>query len=171
MTIDPAVIADFGKSIGVNAFMNTRWGWPTIESIHFTCLTLLLGTVGLFDLRILGIGRGVSMAVLHRLVPIGVVAYLGSILTGSMFILTMANQYVFNPAFQLKLLFMAIAGVNTAVFYLVAARAVNAAGPDEEAPLAAKIIAVISLLSWTAVIILGRVITLFRPPFHWCPWC
>jgi hypothetical protein len=171
MTIDPHVIQGFGRATGIFAFMNTRWGWPAIESLHFIGLASLLGTVGLLDLRILGVGRGVSMASLHRLVPFGIAAFALSFVTGSMFFVTMPDQYLFNPAFQLKLSFMAIAGVNTAAFYLIAARGVDAAGPDAVAPLPAKIVAAISLICWTAVIVLGRVITIYRPPFHSCPWC
>ena len=35
-----------------------RWVWPISESLHFCGLTLLAGTVGLFDLRVLGLGQG-----------------------------------------------------------------------------------------------------------------
>lgn len=171
MMIDPHAIQAFARATGVFAVMNTRWGWPTVESLHFIGLATLLGTVGLLDLRILGVGRGVSMASLYRLVPFGVAAFGLSFLTGSMFFVTMPDQYLFNPAFQLKLCFMAIAGLNTAAFYVIAARNIDAAKPDDVAPWSAKIVALISLLCWTAVIVLGRVITIFRPPFHSCPWC
>ena len=171
MTIDPHVIQTFARHTGIFALMNTRWGWPTVESLHFIGLASLLGTIGVLDLRILGVARGVSMAALHRLVPFGAAAFALSAATGSLFFVTMPDQYLFNPAFQLKLGFMAIAGLNTAAFYVIAARRVEAAGPDDAAPMAAKVVAAISLLCWTAVIVLGRIITIFRPPFHWCPWC
>ncbi len=35
-----------------------RWVWPIAESVHFCGLTLLAGTVGLFDLRVLGFAKG-----------------------------------------------------------------------------------------------------------------
>jgi hypothetical protein len=31
-----------------------RWVWPITETLHFCALTVLAGTVGLFDLRVLG---------------------------------------------------------------------------------------------------------------------
>ena len=35
-------------------FLRTaRWGWPIFESLHFLGMSLLLGTVGVFDLRLL----------------------------------------------------------------------------------------------------------------------
>jgi hypothetical protein len=38
-------------------------------------------------------------------------------------------------------------------------------GPDAEPPLGAKVIAGTSLGMWVAVLICGRLLTFFRPPF------
>ena len=34
----------------VATFMRTAWGWPTIDSVHFIGLTLLFGTIAVWDL-------------------------------------------------------------------------------------------------------------------------
>jgi len=169
--MDIHTIAEFGKSSGVHGFMHTAYGWPFIESVHFFGLAVLLGTVGVFDLRMLGIGKGVSMAALHRLVPFGIAAYLANIVTGAMFFVSAPDQYAYNPAFQLKVICMVIAGLNVLVFYTTTANAVKAAGPDEAAPSSAKVIAVVSLTAWLGIIVFGRLITYFRPPYSWCAWC
>ena len=90
----------------VGALMRTQWGWPIAESLHFIGLTLLVGTIGLFDLRLLGVGKRIPIAALHRLVPWGVAGYLINITTGLMFLITEPNQYIYNPAFHFKILFM-----------------------------------------------------------------
>jgi hypothetical protein len=166
-----ATVDAFGKASGIYAFMNTAWGWPFIESLHYLGLAALIGTVGLFDLRMLGMAKGVPLSALHRFVPLGIIAYCANLLTGSMFFVSAPDQYLYNPAFQLKLMCMAIAGVNVAVFYSTTARAVKAQPINLDLPLHAKLIAAVSLTSWLGVIIFGRVITAFRPPFHWCFWC
>jgi hypothetical protein len=51
--------------------MNSAWGWPTVESLHFVGLSMLIGAVGLFDLRMLGLARGIPMGALHRMIPWG----------------------------------------------------------------------------------------------------
>ena len=94
-----------------------------------------------------------------------------SVATGATFFIAMPSQYLFNPAFQLKMVFIVIASLNTLAFYVMTARAVDSAGPDDAAPRAAQLIAGLSLTAWLTVIVLGRVITIFRPPYHWCPWC
>lgn len=164
-------IARFGHDSGVYAFMNTAWGWPTIESIHFVALSVLLGSVGLFDLRVLGVAKQIPMPALHRLIPFGVAAFLVNVITGSMFFMSAPDQYMFNPGFRLKVASMMIAGLNVIVFYAVFARRLRYTAGGEPAPLPVKIVAAVSLAAWIGVIVFGRLITYFRPPYHWCFSC
>src|SRR5262249_9651034 len=90
--------------------MHSAWGWPAAESIHFVGLSLLIGTIATFDLRLLGMARQIPVAALHRLIPWGLLGYGLNILTGAMFLMTEPDQYIYNPAFHFKLLFMAFAG-------------------------------------------------------------
>ena len=41
------------------AVRRSVWGWPVLESLHFIGMSVLIGTIGLFDLRLLGFARGV----------------------------------------------------------------------------------------------------------------
>ena len=151
--------------------MNSPWGWPTAESIHFLGLCLLIGCVGVFDLRMLGIGRGISYVQMHKLVKIGVFGYILNVTTGIMFLTTAPDQYLFNPAFQSKLLFMLVAGLNMLWFYTHHSVSVKMTDSVVSLTYRVKAIAMISLLCWMAVIICGRLITYFRPPYHWCWFC
>jgi hypothetical protein len=151
--------------------MHSTWGWPAVETVHFLGLSLLIGTVGLFDLRMMGLARGIPMSGLHQLVPWGVAGYVLNVITGVMFVTSAPDQYLFNPAFQTKLVLMGIAGLNGLIFYRVAFGPVKRAGADSPAPRAAKFAAMISLSCWIGVIVCGRLITVFRPPYYWRFWC
>ena len=151
--------------------MNSPWGWPIAESIHFFGLCLLIGTVGVFDLRMLGLAKGVSLGDLHKLVPIGVAGYILNVITGTMFYTTAPDQYLYNPAVQSKFFFMLLAGINMLFFYSTTVSETKSTAALGNAPGRAKFIAAISLLCWCAVIISGRLITYFRPPYFWCFWC
>ena len=161
----------FADITGIYTFMNSPWGWPTAESIHFLGLCLLIGTVGIFDLRMLGIGKGIDYTSLHKLVKFGVAGYLLNVITGIMFLTSAPDQYIYNPAFQTKMLFMFIAGINMAWFYATTSSQVKLTHAVSAVPSRAKTIALVSLLSWAVIIICGRLITYFRPPYHWCFWC
>jgi hypothetical protein len=143
--------------------MHTAWAWPIVESVHFLGLCLLIGAVGSFDLRLLGVAKRVPVAVMHRMIPWGILGFVLNVCSGAMFVLTEPDQYIYNPSFHLKLLFMGIAGLNAGTFYLTCFR--QAFGPNAplEAPRRAKLIAAISLGAWVTVIVCGRLITFYRP--------
>ena len=155
-----------------SAFMSeTWWAWRMAESLHFIGLSLLIGTVGMFDLRLMGLVKRVPLTALHRLVPWGIFGYLINVATGILFFSGYPDQYMYNPSFHLKLLFMALAGINVLFFYVVVFGKVQALDLEDEPPWAAKIIGLVSLLLWIGVITGGRLITFFRPPWYSCPWC
>jgi len=146
-----------------DVMLNTRWGWPMAESIHFAGLTLLVGTVGMFDLRLLGVGRPIAPAALHRLIPYGVAGFLANVLTGICFLSGAPDQYIYNWAFRWKLIFLAVAGLNIAVFYSAFFRQVRQLEAGAPIPKGARVVGAVSLLAWVGVISAGRLITFFRP--------
>jgi len=72
------------------------------------------------------------------------------------------DQYIYNPAFHWKMLFIAVAGVNALAFYLTSYRRATAPGAVD-VPRRARAIALASLCLWIAVIICGRLLTFYRP--------
>jgi hypothetical protein len=123
-----------------------------------------VGSVSLFDLRILGLGRGIPSTAIHRLVPLALVGFAVSFLTGLLFISGTPDQYFYNSAFHLKLVFLTLMGLNVAFFYAVPFRRVRWLGPFDDAPKSAKISATISLLVMVGIMLCGRMLTFFRPP-------
>jgi hypothetical protein len=71
----------------------------------------------------------------------------------------------------LKMGLILLAGLNMLLFYGFAAAGAWFTGAGELPPLRARIAGALSLLCWLGVIASGRVITAFRPPYFWCPWC
>ncbi len=157
------LVATIERHSPVAELMQTAWAWPIVESLHFLGLCLLVGAIGTFDLRLLGVARRVPIATMHRLVPWGILGFAINITTGLMFVLTEPDQYIYNPSFHWKLLFLAIAGTNANLFYLTSYRQVFGASPSLDAPRRAKVIAAVSLCAWIAVIVCGRMLTFFRP--------
>jgi uncharacterized membrane protein len=143
--------------------ISSAYLWPALESIHFLGLSLLIGTVGLFDLRLLGFARNIEPKTLHRLVPIGVLGYGINAITGALFFVGDTGQYVYNAAFHFKMLFMVLTGINVVVFYLTTYRAVEDVQAGGHTSMAAKVIGGVSLLLWLGVITCGRLLTFYRP--------
>jgi hypothetical protein len=135
------------------------WIWPAAQTLHFIGLALLLGNVGLLDLRLLGVAKELPVEPINRLIPFGVAGFLLNAFTGTLFVFGEPKQYLPNPAFQLKILFIALAGLNVLVFSFSETRLVVAGlGPGKDAPRKAKIIAAMSLFLWVGVVYWGRML-------------
>lgn len=164
-------LLQLSQATGIYTFMHSAWGWPLVESLHFIGLCLLIGTVGVYDLRLIGLAPGLDFRLLHRLIPFGVAGFLLNVITGSMFLSSAPDQYLYNPAVQLKFLFLLCAGCNMVLFYRHVSAAVFTTSALQIAPTRARLHGLISLLLWCLVIVCGRLITYYRPPYHWCLWC
>ena len=142
--------------------------WALCETLHFVGLCLLLGIVGLFDLRILGIGKGLKPAAISTLLPWGVLGFALCAATGALFVGGIGANIMDDNAYdiilrdgwlQLKLLFIALAGVNLGLYYVTGmSRAVEAVDADGNAPPLAKVFAGASLCLWIGIIVFGRLI-------------
>jgi len=78
-------------------------------------------------------------------------------LTGSLMFSSDAVHYAHNRLFQAKLVLLALAGLNMAVFHLVGIRDIARWECEKSpTPMAAKAAAAISLTLWIAVVALGR---------------
>src|SRR4051812_13227150 len=113
--------------------------WPVMQTLHLFGFTLLFGTVGFFDLRALGVGKGIPLQAIHRLIPWGVAGFIGNFLLGIVFFSGHPEQYFYNNAFRLKLMFMAVAGLNILLFYFTHAFAdLKTLPTDADVPLRVK---------------------------------
>jgi hypothetical protein len=137
----------------------TMWVWPVLEDLHFVGLILLLGSIGVVNLRILGFFKQLPLAPLHRFIPWGTAGFAINIITGFLFYVAMPDFYNLNFVFQLKMLTVLLAGATLVLFYWTSAfRALGRLGPGEDAPFSAKVVAVSQIVLWLAVLILGRYI-------------
>ena len=127
-------------------------------------LILLVGSVGLIDLRVLCIGRQLPLSLLYGLVPWAIFGFTLCFGTGTVFILgdpfkTPADTLT-KTVFQIKILFVVLALINALLFeyysdFRELLRADNFVG---EIPFSAKITAGLSLFIWMSVVYLGRML-------------
>ena len=135
------------------------WIWPLCETLHFMGLALLVGVVSVFDLRMLGMAKGLPLGPLQRLMPWAILGFLINLVTGFLFFAGDPFQYIHNVAFAMKLLFIGLAGVNVILFYVTGLyRHVDNVGADGDVPVAAKLIAAASLFLWIGVMYWGRML-------------
>jgi hypothetical protein len=152
-------ILEWIKQTSIGEFVrSSTWAFPTLQSLHFIGMSMLIGIVGAIDLRVLGLARGLPIHPLHRLLPLAFIGFGINLVTGIMFFCHDPYVYAFNPSFRVKMLLILLAGLNALWFRLGVFIDVDKWGPGIEASRLAKVISALSLLIWIGVIIAGRFI-------------
>jgi hypothetical protein len=134
------------------------WIWPAAETVHFVGLALILGCVGLFDLRLMGFFRRFPVAAVRDLMPFAVAGFALNLTTGLIFLIGHPEQYVHNRSWWLKVGFLGAAGLNALIFETAVAKRTVPLGEGADTPLAAKVIGFVSLVSWLGVLYWGRML-------------
>jgi uncharacterized membrane protein len=142
--------------------LDNKFWWAFMMDMHFIGLALLVGTIGVLDLRMLGFAKKLPIGPLHQLVPWALVGFGINLVTGVLAFIGMPTFYTYDVAFWLKMSAIMLLGLNVAAFYLTDTfETVEGLGPGEDAPPLAKFIAATSLFLCFAVIAFGRYIQWF----------
>lgn len=140
-------------------FRQSLWMYPAVEIVHITSFSILVGTVVLFDLRLLGFSR--SLPVTDCLRYVNVLARSSFLLilpSGLILFMGEATSLASNGAFLIKMLLIGLALVNAWIFHRTILKSANAWNVDVHPPLKAKFAGVLSILLWVSVISCGRLI-------------
>lgn len=140
------------------AISESEWLYPTIETVHVLALTMVFGSIAMLDLRLLGVAnrnRGV-MRMTNETLPWTWIAFVIATISGSLLFVSAATKYYENTPFRIKLVLLAMAGVNMAVFHLTGYRSVALWDNRLPTPRAARIAAGLSLVIWLGVVFAGR---------------
>ena len=141
------------------AIRENDWLFPWIESFHVLAITLLIGTILIVDLRLLDLAsreRAVGRLTAEVL-PLTWAAFAVAAITGALLFSSNATGYAHNGYFQVKFIFLALTGVNAAIFHLFVGRAFERWGaPPQAIPLATRIAGAASLVFWIGVVACGR---------------
>ncbi|MBF8305063.1 MAG: putative rane protein [Acidobacteria bacterium] len=137
------------------------WLFPILVSIHILGLTLSVGTLVWFDLRLLGFGiRNCSVSRLYRrLMPWMLGSFFVMVVSGSMLFIGFATKAYPNIYFRIKVAGLVVAGVNALIYHLKTERHIAEWDEARVLPLRARMAGLVSILSWTTVILAGRMIS------------
>ncbi|HUK36370.1 MAG TPA: hypothetical protein VLV86_20780 [Vicinamibacterales bacterium] len=143
--------------------MQAWWLVPFCKTLHYFGIAFLVGVVGLVDLRIFGVAKGLPLRPLQRLMPWAVVSFLLAAVSGYALLRINPSTALGPPvnlAFAAKMLCLALIGLND-VLYLATGlkRQVDGVGAGEHASASAKIVAGVSMLLWVGVVFWSRMLT------------
>jgi hypothetical protein len=134
------------------------WLFPAIETLHLLGMAALVGTIVVFDLRLLGLTmrreRVSQLAAL--LLPWIWSAFAVQVVTGALLFMSEATKLYANPAFRVKMLLICLAGIHALIFRWTQDMVTWDDG--RVMPVGAKIAGFVSILLWLAVVAAGRFI-------------
>jgi len=141
------------------AMRGELWLYPAVEVLHICGFVMLVGSVLMFDLRLFGWSRTLSVRGLARhLLPWSFAAVLVIVPTGLMMFSAHAGEFVDNRAFAMKLTLLMLAATNAAAFHAGVFRSASKWDRDVDAPLGARLHALASAVLWLSIITCGRLI-------------
>ena len=144
-----------GTSLAESLYM-----YPLVEGAHLLSLAFSFGLIVLTDLRLTGfIFKNLPVHILlYQLRPWLIGGFAVTFATGILLTFAAGPGLVEAPIFPLNLLFIFLAGLNALWFELKFGRNANEWGTAAVIPAGAQVAGWVSLVSWSLVVILGRLI-------------
>jgi len=142
-----------------SAVRESLWIYPTFEIVHLFGIVLLVGSIAMTDLRLLGLSKQLPVTLTARhLLPWTWVGFVLVLISGVSLFSGFPTDYYVNTAFRIKLILIALAGINAALFHFRVYRHVAVWNENTPSPAAARVFAALSMFLWFATITAGRLI-------------
>lgn len=147
----------------LTAWLNSLlWGFPSAEIFHIVMTGAFFGGIAMLDLRLLGIHRSISARTLmQHILPCLWWLFGGVVVSGALLFMFMPLEYAFNPAFRLKLVLIALGGLNALMMHLVLLRSQVMWDSHSPVPGGVKVAAFASLAVWIGTLACGRLIAYY----------
>lgn len=151
--------ADWLAGTSASQFIQENlWVVPTIQTVHILAVAMVMGSVLMLELRILGVAaRSQTLGQTARRYTPWIWAALSVLLaTGGVMIVGEPVRELMNVVFWSKMGLVVLAALATLAFQRVVLRAATDADPSPGARRGLSFAALLTLLVWFAIIILGR---------------
>jgi hypothetical protein len=142
------------------------WLYPSVEIVHIVGIGLLFGSIVVFDLRLLGLARGIPVKRLaSHVLPWSAGSFLLIVPSGLLMFTAHATEFIDSEVFVIKMLLIMAAGVNAGLFHTITFRTADVWDSEEmrklPPPPSARLAGALSLLIWISVIACGRLLAYF----------
>lgn len=156
--MDPTALAAALEASALGEWARgSAFAYPLANLVHLLGLVMLLGAIGVLDLRLMGLFPDLPAGALaQRLIPLAVIGFALLIPSGFIMFAADAGPLVKSDVFRFKLAAIAAALVNVAAVHAVWGRRLDRW--DIRPPRLAAITAAASLGLWLTAAALGRLI-------------
>lgn len=159
-------IANSLQSIGfLTDFRESALVYPLVLATHLACIALFGGMILITDLRLLGLTyKGLTITdVVTSFRPWKRLGGVIMISMGLLLATSEAVKYAPNPYFWTKMTVLALIGIHALVFRPIVYNKTEELDRSPVIPTKAKVAACLSLVLWTSMFTMGRLIAYYEP--------
>jgi len=146
-----------GTWVGV-LVAESLWGYPLLETIHSIGMAMMIGSLGLINLRVLGYKPDLPLLDMQQLLPLAWVGFTLNAISGTLLFTSDAVYFFSKYTFRIKMVLIVLGGINAALLGRRVFRAAAAGAPAAPPASGTKWIAITSLVFWIGAVCAGRLI-------------
>ena len=154
----PAIIQWMQNSDIGTGIRESIWLFPIVEATHVLALAFSVGVLVWFDLRLMGWGmKHQPISQVHKqMMPLAFAGFVVMFITGVLLFWSEAEKCYLSGFFRAKVVFLVLAGLQAGFFELSRKKTIEDWDKYPIPPVKARMAGLVSIISWTAVIIAGR---------------
>jgi hypothetical protein len=134
------------------------WGYPLFETIHSIGMAMLIGALGLINLRVLGYKSELPLLGMRELLPLAWLGFTLNAISGTLLFTSDAVYFFSKYTFRIKMVLIVLGGINAALLGQRVFRDAAAGVPAQPVTVGTKWIAISSLVFWIGAVCAGRLI-------------
>ena len=146
-----------GTWVGV-LVAQSLWGYPLLETIHTIGMAMMIGSLGLINLRVLGYKPELPLLDIRQLLPLAWLGFTLNAISGTLLFTSDAVYFFSSYTFRIKMVLIILGGINAALLGQRVFREAAAGAPAPPAAAGTKWIAFLSLVFWFGAVCAGRLI-------------
>ena len=156
-----AALARFAEAVAMSGIGQWAGGsamaYPVANVVHLLGLVMLVGSIGVVDLRLMGAFQSIPAAPLYRsLIPVAITGLALMVPSGATMFAADASTFAASTVFRWKIGLVAVAIANAVAFHLQWRHRIDQW--DAAPPIAGRSMAAVSLMLWLTIGTLGRMI-------------
>ena len=155
-------IAEWLEATAIAGWVHeSLYGFAIVVAVHILGLTLSVGTLIWFDLRLLGVSmlRIPVSKLYRRLMPVILTGFAVMFVSGGILLTAYATAAHGNLYFRIKAVALVLAAINALFYHHVTERQIHRWDEARRPSVPARAAGLISILVWSVVIVAGRMMS------------
>jgi hypothetical protein len=134
------------------------WGYPLLETIHSIGMAMLIGSLGLINLRVLGYKPDLPLLGTQQLLPLAWLGFTLNAISGTLLFTSDAVYFFESYTFRIKMVLIVLGGLNAALLGRRIFRDAATGLPAAPPAVSTRWIALSSLVFWFGAVCAGRLV-------------